>query len=98
MQVARMVETAGLQITPHISGGGFGFLYMLHMVSVCPATYKYHEFKMFHTRDANGNTIPIESKTGPFKSENGIIKAPLGPGLGVNIDPDYLKTHKVFKG
>lgn len=98
MQVANMVKAAGLQITPHISGGGFGFLYMLHMVSVCPATYKYHEFKMFHTRDANGNTIPIESKAEPFKSENGKIKAPLGSGLGINIDPDYLKTHKIFKG
>ena len=98
MQVANMVETAGLQITPHISGGGFGFLYMLHMVSVCPATYKYHEFKMFKTRDSNGNIIPIESKAGPFKSENGIIQAPEGAGLGILIDPDYLKTHTVFKG
>ncbi len=98
MQVAKMVEAAGLKITPHISRGGFGFLYMLHMVSVCPAIYKYHEFKMFDTPDANGNIIPIESKTGPFKSENGIIKAPLGAGLGINIDPDYIKTHKVFKG
>ena len=98
MQVANMVKTAGLQITPHISGGGFGFLYMLHMVSVCPATYKYHEFKMFETRDSNGNIIPIESKAGPFKSENGVIEAPSGAGLGVVIDPDYLKTHSVFKG
>ncbi len=98
MQVANMVKAAGLKITPHISGGGFGFLYMLHMVSVCPATYKFHEFKMFETRDANGNIIPVESKGSVFKSENGIIKAPLGAGLGVNIDPDYLKTHKVFKG
>jgi len=98
MQVANMVKAAGLQITPHISGGGFGFLYMLHMVSVCPSAYKYHEFKMFKTRDANGNIIPIESKAGSFKCENGIIKAPLGAGLGINIDPDYIKTHKVFKG
>lgn len=98
MQVANMVKAAGLQITPHISGGGFGFLYMLHMVSVCPATYKYHEFKMFETRDSNGNIIPIESKAGPFESKNGIIKAPKGAGLGVDIDPDYIKTHKVFRG
>jgi len=98
MQVANMVKAAGLQITPHISGGGFGFLYMLHMVSVCPSTYKYHEFKMFQTKDANGNIIPIESKAGSFKCKNGIIKAPLGSGLGINIDPDYIKTHKVFKG
>ncbi len=98
MQVANMVEAAGLQITPHISGGGFGFLYMLHMVSVCPAAYKYHEFKMFETRDANGNIIPIESKGEPFQSIGGKIKPPTGSGLGVTIDPEYIKTHQVFKG
>jgi len=98
MQAARMVKAAGLRITPHISGGGFGFLYMLHMVAVCPATYDYHEFKMFQTKDANGTIIPIESKAEPFESVNGIIKPPTGSGLGVTIDPDYLKTHKLFKG
>lgn len=98
MQVARMAEVAGLTITPHISGGGFGFLYMLHMVAVCPAAYDYHEFKMFQTKDANGTIIPIESKTEPFGSVNGIIKPPTGSGLGVTIDPDYLKTHSLFKG
>ncbi len=98
MQVARMAEAAGLQVTPHISGGGFGFLYMLHMVGVCPAAYKYHEFKMFTTRDSNGTTIPIESKAGPFESRNGMIPVPKGAGLGIHIDPDYVRTHTVFTG
>ena len=97
MQVARMVEAAGLTITPHISGGGLGFLYMLHMVAVCPAAYDYHEFKMFQTRDANGTVIPIESTGEPFESNGGKIKIPTGPGLGVRIDPDYIQTHEVFK-
>ena len=98
MQVARMVEAAGLQITPHISGGGLGFLYMLHMVGVCPAAYQYHEFKMFQTKDANGALIPIESTGEPFESVNGIIKIPTGSGLGVTIDPEYIKTHEVVRG
>lgn len=98
MQVARMVEAAGLRITPHISGGGLGFLYMLQMVSVCPAAYDYHEFKMFETKDANGTAFAIESKAAPFESENGVIKVPRGSGLGVVIDPGYIETHRVFKG
>jgi L-alanine-DL-glutamate epimerase-like enolase superfamily enzyme len=96
MQVANMVAAAGLQITPHISSGGFGFLYMLQMVSVCPATYKYHEFKKFATLDANGIEIPIESKSQAFECEDGIIDVPMGSGLGVTIDPNYIKTHRVF--
>ncbi len=93
MQVARMAEAAGLRITPHISGGGLGYVYMLQMVSVCPAAAEFHEFKMFETEDANGTRVPVESKAEPFESVEGVIKAPMGPGLGVTIDPDYIKTH-----
>ena len=98
MKVARMVEAAGLQITPHMSGGGLGYAYMLQMVSVCPAAAEYHEFKMFGTRDANGTTIPVESKAEEFESIGGVIKVPSGAGLGVNIDPDYIETHMPFTG
>jgi L-alanine-DL-glutamate epimerase-like enolase superfamily enzyme len=98
MQVARMVEAAGLKVTPHISEGGLGFLYMLHMVAVCPAAYEFHEFKLFEAKDANGTRIPYEPKAGPFESRGGVIKAPQGAGLGITIDPDYIKTHTVFTG
>jgi len=98
MKVARMAKAAGLSITPHISGGGLGYVYMLQMVSVCPAAAKYHEFKMFQTKDANGTMIPVESKAEKFESINGVIKVPSGSGLGVRIDPDYIKTHRRFTG
>lgn len=97
MKVARMAEAAGLKITPHMSRGGLGFIYLMHMVSVCPAAEKYHEFKLFETPDANGTTIPIESKAEPFESSGGAIKVTSGSGLGIHIDPDYIKTHKVVE-
>jgi len=67
-------------------------------VSVCPAAAKYHEFKMFQTKDANGTMIPVESKAEKFESINGAIKVPSGSGLGVTVDPAYIKTHKIYKG
>jgi L-alanine-DL-glutamate epimerase-like enolase superfamily enzyme len=94
MKVARMAEIAGKTIVPHMSGGGLGWLYMLHFTSACRNAGKYHEFKMFATRDANGTVIPVESKTDPFTSDGGVIKVPTGSGLGIVIDPDYIKTHK----
>ena len=96
MKIARMAQAAGLRITPHMSEGGLGFLYMLQMVSVCPALEKFNEFKMFKTSDANGTIIPIESKAEKFESIDGVIKIPSGSGMGVVIDPDYIKTHKVI--
>ena len=98
MQVARMAEKMGLTTTPHMSGGGLGYLYMLHSVSATKNADKYHEFKMFETSDANGTPIPIESKTEPLSSIDGIIKVPAGPGSGVIIDPEYIKSHSLFKG
>ena len=97
IKVARMAELAGLKITPHISRDGLGFVYLLQMVSVCPATARFHEFKMFETKDANGTTVPIESKTEPFNSANGEIDMLTGSGLGITIDPQYINTHKVVK-
>jgi hypothetical protein len=28
---------------------------------------------------------------------NGVIKVPTGPGLGIEIDPDYLKKAQIVK-
>ena len=70
---------------------------MLHMVAVCPAAYEFHEFKLFQARDANGPEIPYDPKAGPFESGNGVIKAPQGSGLGITIDPDYVRTHEPFE-
>ncbi len=53
---------------------------------------------MFETKDANGTTVPIKSKADPFESIDGAINIPTGSGLGINIDPDYINTHKVLNG
>jgi len=98
VQVARMAAAGGKIIVPHLSAGGLGYLYLLHYVSVCPNAGEYHEFKLFATRDANGTIVPIESKTEPFVSVDGMIKVPTGSGLGVRIDPDYIKTHTLLYG
>jgi L-alanine-DL-glutamate epimerase-like enolase superfamily enzyme len=98
MKVARMAAAFNKTICPHITQYGLGYLYMLHFVSACTHPYKYQEFDTFSTRDANGNSIPIEYTSGdPIVSYDGVLKVPTGPGLGIKIDPDYVKTHKVIK-
>ena len=96
IRVARMAAEFGIEFVPHITQYGLGYLYMLHCVAVCPNAGKYQEFDLFSTRDANGNDIPIESKTKPITSEDGVIAVPTGSGLGIIIDPDYVKMHKVI--
>ncbi|MGI8637135.1 MAG: mandelate racemase/muconate lactonizing enzyme family protein, partial [Segetibacter sp.] len=97
-KVARMAAAFGKTICPHITQYGLGYIYMLHLVSACTNPYKYQEFDTFSTRDANGNLIPIVYKSGdPIISYDGVLNVPTGPGLGIIIDPDYVKKHKVVK-
>tara|TARA_Y100001980_G_C14556928_1_gene354622 strand:+ start:45066 stop:46325 length:1260 start_codon:yes stop_codon:yes gene_type:complete len=88
MKVARMADALGKPCVPHISGSGLGYLYMMHFVSILPNAGPYHEFKGF------SDDIPIGSNTSDLKMKDGKIDVPSGPGLGVDIDPDFVRKHK----
>ncbi|MCC5935910.1 MAG: mandelate racemase/muconate lactonizing enzyme family protein [Lunatimonas sp.] len=87
MKVARMAAARGMECTPHISGSGLGYLYMMHFVSAVPNAGPYHEFKGFNKE------IPLTCATSSLSSENGVVQVPSGPGLGVEIDPAYIQKH-----
>lgn len=91
MKVARMAEAFGKACTPHISGNGIGYLYMMHFVSAVPNAGPYHEFKGFNKE------LPYECKTSKLDSNGGVVTVPSGPGLGIEIDPDYISKHKIVK-
>jgi len=89
LKVARMGHAMGKKCIPHLSGG-FGFIYMLHLVSAMPNAGAHIEFKGY-------TNIPLECRTSSLRLEVGKIKVPTGPGIGVEIDPDYIKKHAVVK-
>src|ERR1700733_138245 len=93
MRVARMAGVLGKTCIPHISSTGLGYLYMMHFVSAIPNSGPYHEFKEFN------NDLPYTCATSTLRSDdNGVIKVPTGPGLGITIDPAYVGKHTVVKG
>jgi len=86
-QVARMAAAAGMQVVPHMSGGGLGYLDVVHFASFTPNIGPFMEFK--------GNTdLPVHCPTSTLKVESGIVRCPDGPGFGVTIDPDFVKRCK----
>ncbi len=91
MKVARMAEAVGKRCTPHMSGGGLGFLYMMHFVSALPNALPHHEFKGLKTN------VAFTCSTSPLKVVDGKIKVPTGPGLGVEIDPAYVSKHQTVR-
>ena len=89
MRVARMAEVMGKACTPHISGSGLGYLYMMHFVSALPNAGPFHEFKGFN------KYIPLEGPGSSMSSFNGMVVVPTGPGLGMTIDPEFVAKHRV---
>jgi L-alanine-DL-glutamate epimerase-like enolase superfamily enzyme len=85
IRVARMAAAAGLTCTPHMSGGGLGYLYVAHFASCVPNAGPHQEFK------GTDDSLPVASDTSPLRSLGGSLKVPTGPGLGVTIDPAYVK-------
>ena len=84
-----MAASLDKDCTPHISGSGLGYLYMLHFVSTLNNPGPFHEFKGFNSE------IPFECKTSDLNTNKGIVTVPSGPGLGVDIDPEYIAKHQV---
>ena len=87
LKAARMAEVMGKTCIPHLSGG-FGYIYMLHLVSAMPNAGPHIEFKGYED-------LPIECKTSSLRLEDGKIKVPTGPGIGVEIDPAHIRNYKV---
>ena len=82
-QVARMAAAAGMLVVPHMSGGGLGYLDVVHFASFTPNIGPFMEFK--------GNTkLPVHCDSSSLKSENGVVRCPTGPGFGVEIDPQFV--------
>jgi L-alanine-DL-glutamate epimerase-like enolase superfamily enzyme len=92
MRVARMAHALGKPCIPHISNSGLGYLYMMHFVSAIPNAGPYHEFKEFN------EGLPVRCATSTLRSDdNGIVKVPTGPGLGVEIDAAFVAKHAVVR-
>jgi L-alanine-DL-glutamate epimerase-like enolase superfamily enzyme len=89
MKVARMAEAFGKTCVPHMSGGGLGYLYDIHFVSALPNAGPHHE-----THGLSSH-VPFECPTSELKIVNGKIKVPTGPGLGIEIDPGFIRKHQV---
>jgi len=89
MKVAQMANALGKLHIPHVSS--VGYIYMMHFISAIPNAGPFHEYKSFNL------DFPFECKTSSLIPEDGVVTVPTGAGLGIEIDPDFIKKHKVVK-
>lgn len=79
-----MAAAAGLTVVPHMSGGGTGYVEVIHFASFTPNAGPFHEYKGDVQKSGTWYDPPLRLKDGK-------INVPKGPGLGMAIDGDYLK-------
>ena len=87
VQVARMAEHAGMTVVPHMSGGGLGYVEVVHFASFVPNSGPYMEFK------GNSN-LPVHCESSSLRAERGMVQCPTGIGFGVTIDPAFVGRAK----
>lgn len=89
-RVARMAAKAGIPITPHNTQTGAAACNILQFASAIPNIGPYMEFPF------RGKYSDEAWHEPHFRIHEGRIRLPEGPGLGVKIDPDYLKKADVI--
>jgi L-alanine-DL-glutamate epimerase-like enolase superfamily enzyme len=87
-QVARMAAAAGMSVVPHMSGGGLGYLDVVHFASFTPNVGPFMEFK-------GNTTLPVQCSTSSLKVEKGRVRCPTGVGFGVRIDPEFVRKFRL---
>ena len=89
VKIARMAESMGMLCTPHMSGSGIGYVNVLHFASFTKNAGPHQEFK--------GETnIPCHSETSSLRCVDGFVDCPTGSGMGVEIDPDFVRQARLM--
>jgi L-alanine-DL-glutamate epimerase-like enolase superfamily enzyme len=84
-----MAKAAGMKIVNHNTQTGPSAVNLLQFASAIPNIGEHMEYP-YRNKDEN------EAWQSPhFVIKNGLIKVPMGPGLGLEIDPKFLATARV---
>ena len=85
-KIASMAEAHYAMIAPHIYCGPVSFAAAIQIDTCSPN---------FLIQEANLGPLHKKIFKKPLVFENGYILPPTGPGLGIEFDPDVLKSHLV---
>ena len=88
-RVARMARKANMWICPHNTQTGAASVNILQFAATTPNIGPWMEYV------SRGPAKKESWYTPNFEIKNGVIPVPSGPGMGLEFDPDFLKSAKV---
>ena len=90
-KIAAMAEAYYIPVSPHDAGGPINILAGAHVMMTTPNFYKLETSRY----ELSAYSAFIEPG---LDIRNGRLTVPDGPGLGAEINLDYLRSHLVFGG
>jgi D-galactarolactone cycloisomerase len=98
MRIAALARAFGVQYFPHVWGSAVGLAASLQILAAlppCPPTgnpVPYYQEPLLEL-DRNPSPIRDELSTVPIRLEDGMVRIPRGPGLGIEIDSGVLERY-----
>jgi D-galactarolactone cycloisomerase len=95
-KIIAMAETFGVEVVPHTWGTGIALSAALHMVSnLNMQPGRKMEVTPYIEFDRTENELRDQLIEPTFQLENGLIKVPDSPGLGVDVNEELLEKYSV---
>lgn len=88
IRIAKLISSSGFPFSPHFYGSELGFAATLHFVAAT-------EGCIIVQRDISDVPMFREMLKEPIEVEDGYAKAPMGPGLGIELDWEKLEKYRV---
>ena len=100
LRILAIADAYGTSVVPHVWGSGIALAAALGAISAMPlephtANPVPMQNEPVIEYDRNLNPLRDELLTEPIRIENGMVKVPDGPGLGVDIDPEILSKYNI---
>jgi galactonate dehydratase len=89
-----MAEVYDVRVAPHNPNGPVGTAASVHASAVMP-NFHILEYAISPTRDACQAAV---TEGDVFRARNGRIELPTKPGLGIDLDEEYLRAHPFITG
>ena len=90
-RIVALAQAFQTNVIPHSWGTGIAFSAGLHLVSTLdPVPGRLRMPEPLLEMDRSENALRDRLTAPPFKLERGRVAVPTAPGLGVDVDPDYL--------
>jgi D-galactarolactone cycloisomerase len=102
MRILSMAHAFGIPVMPHVWGSDVLIAVDMHLVSVIPdLPGGLHQFQPMLEYDTTPNLFHEHLLTESLgireqvKSTGGLVRPPQGPGIGIELDEDFIQKYRV---